>query len=72
MDMIMPVLLMVIGMALVTGLSATLYLRLPKTVFRSATRHGRYFGLGAQNSVSDKPMGNTPVSVVGSLHGQRA
>jgi hypothetical protein len=72
MDTIVPVLVMVIGMAIVSSLSAALYLQLPKTVLRSATRHGRYYGLAAQNSANDKPVGNLPVSGFGSLRGQRA
>jgi len=71
MDTIVPVSLMVVGMALVAALSAALYVRLPKAIFASASRHGRYAGLGLQKPSNDTPAGNTPVGM-DLLHGQTA
>jgi hypothetical protein len=65
------VVLVFFGLVLVAGSSVVLHLVLPQSVLESATRHGRYVGLGTQ-SRSDTPSGNTPATDVDSLLGQRA
>jgi hypothetical protein len=74
-EVLMPLIGMVVlvffGLVLVAGLSVVLYLVLPQSVLESATRHGRYAGLGTQ-SRGDTPAGNTPATDLDSLLGQRA
>jgi len=68
---IIAVILCLVGIAAVAALSAAVYRSLPQTMFESASRHGRYSGLGNQEP-RDRPVGNTPVGDLGSLHGQQA
>jgi hypothetical protein len=68
---IIAVILCLIGIAVVAGVSAAVYRSLPSTIFDSATRHGRYFGLGMQE-LRDEPAGNTPVGNIAALQGQQA
>jgi hypothetical protein len=63
---IITVVLCLVGIAMVAGLSAAVYGSLPKVLSESATRHGRFQGLGIEEP-RDKPVGNTPVGHVGSL-----
>jgi hypothetical protein len=72
MHLIGLVMLVFLCFALVAGLSVTLYLVLPQSMLESATRHGRYVGLGTQNRWGDTPAGNTPVTSRASLLGQQA
>jgi hypothetical protein len=72
MHLIGLVMLVFLGLALVAGSSVTLYLVLPRSMLESATRHGRYVGLGTQSRLGDTPAGNTPATSRASLLGQRA
>ena len=76
---IIAVVLCLVGIAAVAGLSAAVYRSLPKALFESATRHGRFQGLGIEEP-RDKPVGKTPVghlgpfppAAIGSLRAQQA
>jgi hypothetical protein len=71
MDVILPVSLMVVGMAIVAGVSACVYVRLPKVLSRTVP-HGRYFGLGTQDRSSGRPYGNSPIGRIDAMHVQPA
>ena len=63
------IVLELLGLALVIGVPALLYFLLPQAVLDTATRHGRYAGLGLQPPMIGLPQ---RVASVDSLAGQRA
>jgi hypothetical protein len=71
MTVIEVVVLLISGLALAAGVPAVLYFLLPQSVLESATRHGRYAGLGIRNRLSDASPGNGTTNF-DSLLGQRA
>jgi len=66
------VVLTVVGVALVFGLPAALYLSLPASMLERAGRHGRFAGLGTRDGMGQTPSGHAAVSKFNTLLGQSA
>jgi hypothetical protein len=60
-----------LGMAVIAGISLSIYASMPRAVMSFAAEHGRYKGLGNRDEVNHTS-GNTPVAGLGSLQGQSA
>ncbi len=62
----------VFGLAAIAGVSAAIYVSLPPSLLNSATRHGRYVGLGASAPHGDTPRGlgmpSSRLRVIGSVN----
>jgi len=56
------VILTVVGVALIVGLPAALYLSLPASMLERAGRHGRFAGLGTRDRMDQTPSGHAAVS----------
>ena len=64
------VLLTVVGVALIAGLPAALYIWLPASMLERAGRHGRFAGLGTRDRMDQTPSGLAAVSDFDALLGQ--
>ena len=64
------VILTVVGVALIAGLPAALYLSLPASMLERAGRHGRFAGLGTRDGMDQTPSGRAAVSDFNALLGQ--
>lgn len=65
------IILGVIGVLAAGGLPLMAYSMLPKKAMELASQHGRFSGLGTPDPAGSST-GNTPVTSIGSLHGQTA
>ena len=61
-----------IAFTLFVGLSVALYSALPVALLNSASRHGRYVGLGKPDRLDDSAAGNSPIVAMAALQGQSA
>ena len=64
------VILTVVGVALIAGLPAALYLSLPVSMLERAGRHGGFAGLGTRDGMDQTPSGRAAVSDFNALLGQ--
>jgi len=64
------VILTVVGVALIAGLPAALYIWLPASMLERAGRHGRFAGLGTRDRMDQTPSGNATVTDFNALLGQ--
>ena len=53
MNLIEPIALAMLGLALVAGVAALVYVLLPSSVLQAAAHHGRYAGVGAGSKLND-------------------
>jgi hypothetical protein len=66
------VIFIVIGMALIAGLSFALYRVLPASMLERATGYGRYSGLGTPDDLQGRTAGNAAVTGLDALSGRSA
>jgi hypothetical protein len=64
------VILTVVGVMLIAGVPAALYLALPASMLERAGRHGRFAGLGTRDRMDQTPSGHAAVSDFNALLGQ--
>jgi len=64
------VILTVVGVALIAGLPAALYIWLPASMLERAGRHGRFAGLGTRDRMDQTPSGNATVTDFNALLGR--